>query len=69
VSVWVGGAPPRYYAGAITSVNPPYVIVRVADDPDTDDEPASIIATGTGTIGDKVTVLVQSTGRAILIRS
>ena len=69
MSMWVGGAPPRYYAGVITAVTPPLVTVRVSDDLDDDDQPADILATGTGTVNDKVTVLVQPTGRAILIRS
>jgi hypothetical protein len=65
----VGDTPPRAYPGVITSVAAPLVFVQLTDDPDLDTATDPIPATGTGTAGDKVTVLVQPSGRAILMRS
>jgi hypothetical protein len=65
----VGAGPGRYYAGVIVAVAAPLVTVRVADETDLDGNVVEFDATGTGTVGDRVNVLVQPTGRAILIRS
>lgn len=66
---YVGGDPPRLYPAVITAVHFPTVDVQLTDDADTDAAPSTITATGTGTVGDKVTVIIQPSGRAILIRS
>ena len=69
LSTTVGVGPGRYYAGVIVAVAAPLVTVRVADETDLDGNAVEFDATGTGGVNDKVSVLVQPTGRAILIRS
>ena len=65
----VGHGAPLYMPGVIVAVNAPYVTVRCTDDLDLDGVPTEIVARGTGAVNDKVMVLIQPTGRAVLIRS
>lgn len=69
MTVWVGSDPPVVYAGVITAVHAPTVEVLLTDDDELWYGAASIVATGTGAVNDKVSVLIQSTGRAIVVKS
>lgn len=63
----VGSGPARYFSGVITAIAAGVATVRVTDQPDTDGQPADVLATGTGTVNDKVTVMVTPDGRAVII--
>lgn len=64
----VGTAPVRYYAGVITATAAGVATVRVSDQLDIDGaSPAEILATGAGSVNDKVTVTVASDGRAVIV--
>lgn len=69
MTAWVGGFPPVMYAGVITAVAAPYVTVQLTDDPEIFFVTDPIVATGTGTVGDKVQVMIQPTGRAITVKA
>lgn len=63
----VGATPPRYLAGVVTSIASGIATVRVSDSEDIDGQPVEIIATGTAAINDKITVMINGDGRAVII--
>jgi hypothetical protein len=68
VTVFVGAEPARYYPGRVVAVAAPYVTVRITDDPDLDGAPVEVEVTGTAALDTLVTVLIQPSGRATLMR-
>lgn len=64
----VGAAPGRYYAGVVADSSAGIVLVDISDQLDPDGDAASVFATGTAAVNDKVTVLIQPTGRAVIVR-
>lgn len=69
MAVTVGHLEPIYMPGVVIAVTAPYVTVRCTDDLDLDGVTSEIVARGAAAVNDKVMVLIQPTGRAILIRS
>lgn len=65
----VGDSPLITLAGVISAVTAPTVTVRVADGLDDNDQPCDVVATGTGAVNDKVTVLLRPNGRATLVKT
>lgn len=63
----VGTVPPRYFAGVVTATAAGICTVQVSDSLDIDGQAAELTATGTAAINDKVTVMVASDGRAIIV--
>jgi hypothetical protein len=64
----VGSAPGRYYAGVVVVVAAPQVSVQISDQPDANGDAVTLWATGTAAVNDKVTVLIQPTGRAVIVK-
>lgn len=66
---FVGARPDRHYAGVVIDSSAGVVLVQISDNLDFNGDAVSVFATGTAAVNDKVTVLVQPTGRAVLVRS
>lgn len=64
----VGARAPRVYCGAVSAVDGAYVTVRVSDDLDVDGQPVDVIALGAVPVGALVSVQVDATGRAIVVK-
>lgn len=63
----VGATPPRYLAGVVTSVTSGIATVRVSDSEDIDGQPVDVLATGTASVNDKVTVMINGDGRTVIV--